>query len=150
MVLMGVLCCASITIQLIWHIFGVMLQDSSGWLLQQDDFKISLHSCFLRIIKLRVAHHGCYTILARYTKYALFMACVSVFWNRRLLQKLKTPGGRIQKWGEHLRLQLLTLFVRVFAWWYLHDSNHILITDVAFRGAHFFMLVFLMVVCHDL
>ena len=147
-VLMGFLCCASVCIQGIWHMLGVAFETSSKWLSRHEDIEVSSQFCLSSVLKPEQAHHECYALFARLTRYALYMACISVFWHRKLFQKLKTPGGRIKYWGEHLRLQLFTLFVRAVAWWYLHDIYYISVTNAAFRAVHIFMLLFLIMVCH--
>ena len=148
-VLIGLLSYASVCIQLLWHIFGIVLEDSSDWLLLNSYTTDSVQSCILSFSKTWTVHGECYKMSGHLTKYALYMACSSIFWNHKLLQKVRRPGGRLVRWDEHFRLQIITITMRTVAWWYLHDKNSIPVTTLAFKGAHIFMLVLLSVVCYS-
>lgn len=145
-VLIGVLSYVSIFIQLLWHMFGIALEDSSDWSLQYNYTTNLVQSCTSCLLKTWTVHYECYKMSANLTKYALFMACCSIFWNRKLLQKIRRPGGRLVRWDEHFRLQIITIIMRTIAWWYLYDTSSISFARLAFKGAHIFMIVLISVV----
>ena len=78
---------------------------------------------------------------------ALKLLWLSFWWNNRLRDKyIDRRLGRLKGLGEYYKLQLLVFLVRFVSLRNLDHPSSLTLTTKAFRGAHFFMFLFFIIV----
>lgn len=79
-------------------------------------------------------------------KNALVLGMATVWWNNKLMEKLRTSGYRMKGLNEFYKLQFVALALRALALWVLRDASLFGLNHATLHAGHAFMLLFIFLV----
>ena len=108
-------CCASIMVQLLWHLIGTVPVKNSV------SENASLLSCMSHLIRYTSTTSLCFISMADLTRLALVLGAACVWWNPGWRHKLDGKDGRLVGLYTYYRWQVASLSLRAVAWVCLMD-----------------------------
>ncbi|KAI9801295.1 MAG: hypothetical protein M1833_002865 [Piccolia ochrophora] len=141
-VFVGGLCWfASLAGQVAWNLFGALAQHESDGL-REDSSSESVISCLEQLILERRTPSTCASQTSVLAGWTLVLALVSIWWNNKLMLKVRGSGGRMVHLNDFYKLQVMVMIAKSLAWWTLRDSSKFGLDPAAEKGVHIFMLMF--------
>jgi len=138
---------ASLIIQMVWHLLGVVGILKTGHRLDNDHMTTTVPlfetaKCLLAITTGQQLTPNCFDALAQAVHFQIVIAAITCWYipTMRTRRKIKTP-----EWTMYYFTQVLSLCLRFTAWLALErDSDGLSV--IKYRGAHAFMLITLTLV----
>ncbi|KAI9758824.1 MAG: hypothetical protein M1835_000527, partial [Candelina submexicana] len=131
--------------QVLWNVMGatIRLDDTDG--LHAEDTEVKIRACLDQLLQRLATEKSCVSEITPVARICLLLGMVSIWWNNRLSEKVRGTGGRMVGLSEYYKLQIVVLATRVVAWWALQNAGRIGMSPVALKGAHGFMLTFIII-----
>ncbi|KZF25754.1 hypothetical protein L228DRAFT_280970 [Xylona heveae TC161] len=133
----------SLTGQLLWNASGAFPRAGlDDGLRSEEGVAAPIVLCAWQAWTEKELAQACFTGMSSIAGYSLLLNVASLWWNKCLKQKVHGAQGRMVGLDDYYKLQIVTLLVRLIAWWALQSLDVGLDVQGAVRGAHCFLLLF--------
>ncbi|KAF1810132.1 hypothetical protein P152DRAFT_475970 [Eremomyces bilateralis CBS 781.70] len=141
--LCGLIWWSSALVQIVWHL-STFLVDWEGSA-PTVDVRPEAGTCLQNAITTAALDYGCFDSVHRGAIHALMLGILVIWWSPALNVKLRTSRAHLMRVGQHIFMQAVVLAIRSVAWWTLAYPTVLGLTLPAFRGAHAFMVLFIII-----
>ncbi|KAI9829068.1 MAG: hypothetical protein M1832_000091 [Thelocarpon impressellum] len=128
----------SLLSQMSWNLLGAVASAPTGLAI---DGSTMFLECLSRCVLRREVEADCAVEAHDVALTGLLLGVAGVWWNNRLMEKVRGSGGRMVGLSEFYKLQAVALVTRVLAWYLLREGS-LELGPEARKGAHSFMLAF--------
>ncbi|KAB8670379.1 hypothetical protein FH972_026292 [Carpinus fangiana] len=137
---------SSAVAQVAWHVSGAIMQNQAGRPRAVDARGFQVAGCARQAWTTHEVSYACVTGGAAFMPVFLAIAFITIWWNPQISNKyLGRRKGRMVKLADYFVHCAVALVFRAAAWWLLRDWRTYELTDDQYKGAHLFMIVFIVV-----
>lgn len=141
----GLLWWGSVIAQLLWHLMGILSEQSNDGLAPDDDVKVNLPLCVQQARSQQQVNIACVSQTARHLPYILSGAALSLWWNPRLSERyFGRRRGRLMHLTEYYCHCTISLTARIVLAYLLSDPSTPMVRGEMYQGAHGFSAIFIL------